>query len=319
MADSIERIADDLSSWLRQPFVSLTAMRVMDVQEFITRLRALSPAGGLERGCDWYEDEDTGSIIVDFDFVSDHSRQLSLILKANGEVAYAAYINGTRMNGADAMTPEFYSAIRMLAASPQQEPGAVDGLVRWDLLPSYLIDHCEGDTISEEGLQHAVAAMLRDPKYSHSKPTPADESGAGLVGIASIPTGGDGATTRALFDARTVPPGTKLYASGQTLAGAGVLAEIEDHAGHVNWCADKLREHGFRVAAGALDETATLLRRIRPLTATSAGATGDALPELPEPEGEMKWTRSAGVCIRPEPGYDADQMREYARRAREVG
>lgn len=36
------------------------------------------------------------------------------------------------------------------------------------------------------------------------------------------------------------------------------------------------------------------------------------LPELPEPEGSMKWTRSAGVCINPEPGYTADQMREYA-------
>lgn len=43
------------------------------------------------------------------------------------------------------------------------------------------------------------------------------------------------------------------------------------------------------------------------------------LPELPEPEGSMTWTRSAGICINPEPGYDADQMRAYALEARRGG
>jgi len=36
----------------------------------------------------------------------------------------------------------------------------------WANFPCYLIDHCEGDTISEEGLQRALSDMLADPKYA---------------------------------------------------------------------------------------------------------------------------------------------------------
>jgi hypothetical protein len=43
----------------------------------------------------------------------------------------------------------------------------------WENFPAYLIDHCEGETISEEGLQRALADMLSDPKYA---PTPAPEA-----------------------------------------------------------------------------------------------------------------------------------------------
>ena len=50
-------------------------------------------------------------------------------------------------------------------AQPEGEaPQAVDG-VRWDLFPGYLIDHCEGDLLSEEGLQSALAGMLKDSQY----------------------------------------------------------------------------------------------------------------------------------------------------------
>jgi len=35
----------------------------------------------------------------------------------------------------------------------------------WENLPAYLIDKCEGDTISEEGIQRAVADMARDARY----------------------------------------------------------------------------------------------------------------------------------------------------------
>lgn len=35
----------------------------------------------------------------------------------------------------------------------------------WENFPAYLIDKCEGDTISEEGLQHALAAMAKDKRY----------------------------------------------------------------------------------------------------------------------------------------------------------
>lgn len=55
---------------------------------------------------------------------------------------------------------------RRQEATPAQAGAVV--WFRWDLLPSYLIDHCEGDIISEEGLQRAVAAMLHDPRYNPS-------------------------------------------------------------------------------------------------------------------------------------------------------
>lgn len=51
----------------------------------------------------------------------------------------------------------------VLQAAPQA-PAAV--AVPWDNFPAYLIDHCEGDTITEEGLQRALAAMLADPQYA---------------------------------------------------------------------------------------------------------------------------------------------------------
>lgn len=35
----------------------------------------------------------------------------------------------------------------------------------WENFPAYLIDKCEGDTISEEGIQAAVSAMAKDPRY----------------------------------------------------------------------------------------------------------------------------------------------------------
>lgn len=37
--------------------------------------------------------------------------------------------------------------------------------VDWDKFPGYLIDHCEGNVISEEFLQKALADMLRNPQY----------------------------------------------------------------------------------------------------------------------------------------------------------
>lgn len=39
------------------------------------------------------------------------------------------------------------------------------GGVHWDLFPGYLIDHCEGETITEEGLQSALGGMLKDVDY----------------------------------------------------------------------------------------------------------------------------------------------------------
>jgi hypothetical protein len=39
------------------------------------------------------------------------------------------------------------------------------GVVHWDLFPGYLIDHCEGDPLTEEGLQFALHDMLTDADY----------------------------------------------------------------------------------------------------------------------------------------------------------
>lgn len=54
-----------------------------------------------------------------------------------------------------------------LAAQAGQEPVVVDG-VRWDLFPGWLIDHCEGEIISEEGLQFALADMLNSDSYKQA-------------------------------------------------------------------------------------------------------------------------------------------------------
>jgi hypothetical protein len=43
-------------------------------------------------------------------------------------------------------------------------PAPIDG-VRWDLFPGYLIDHHEGDIVTEESLQGWLAEMLKHPDY----------------------------------------------------------------------------------------------------------------------------------------------------------
>jgi len=53
------------------------------------------------------------------------------------------------------------AVVDALAATGKQKAGAFP----WENLPSYLIDKCEGDTISEESLQRAVADMAKDARY----------------------------------------------------------------------------------------------------------------------------------------------------------
>ena len=36
----------------------------------------------------------------------------------------------------------------------------------WEMFPAYLIDKCEGEIITEEGLQRSLADMLTDPSYT---------------------------------------------------------------------------------------------------------------------------------------------------------
>lgn len=76
-------------------------------------------------------------------------------------------------------------------------------------------------------------------------PTPELPEGGGvLVGLASIPPGGDGSTTRALFGARAVPAGTKLYTTPELPEGEG-----GPHAPAQGECGQVIasRENGHRV------------------------------------------------------------------------
>ncbi|WP_329767347.1 hypothetical protein [Stenotrophomonas maltophilia] len=45
----------------------------------------------------------------------------------------------------------------------------------WENFPAYLIDKCEGDTISEEGLQQALASMAKDERYCLAARQPVGE------------------------------------------------------------------------------------------------------------------------------------------------
>ncbi|HHA2967456.1 TPA: hypothetical protein ACOFEQ_004053 [Stenotrophomonas maltophilia] len=58
----------------------------------------------------------------------------------------------------------------VLALAARQPVGVA---FTWENFPAYLIDKCEGDTISEEGLQQALAAMAKDERYCLSaQPSP---------------------------------------------------------------------------------------------------------------------------------------------------
>jgi hypothetical protein len=46
----------------------------------------------------------------------------------------------------------------------------------WEKFPAYLIDKCEGDTISEEGLQQALASMAKDENYCLAARQPVGQS-----------------------------------------------------------------------------------------------------------------------------------------------
>ncbi|HEL5401698.1 TPA: hypothetical protein UOJ25_001812 [Stenotrophomonas maltophilia] len=58
--------------------------------------------------------------------------------------------------------------------SAQPSTGGQDAPFPWENFPAYLIDKCEGDTISEEGLQHALAAMAEDERYCRAARQPTD-------------------------------------------------------------------------------------------------------------------------------------------------
>lgn len=59
---------------------------------------------------------------------------------------------------------------------PAQEPVNKTASV-WQMFPGYLIENCEGHTITEEGLQRALADMLANPEYT----TPPKRKWVGLT------------------------------------------------------------------------------------------------------------------------------------------
>lgn len=75
---------------------------------------------------------------------------------------------------------------------PRAAAAAPAAAIPWDNFPSYLIDHCEGQTITEEGLQRALAAMLANPQYATAAPgapaVDADPLGLRDVGEALLET-----------------------------------------------------------------------------------------------------------------------------------
>lgn len=68
------------------------------------------------------------------------------------------------------------AAVKALATQAQQPVSGADGFP-WANFPAYLIDNCEGETITEEGLQRALASMLKDPKYASAQPQPSGNAG----------------------------------------------------------------------------------------------------------------------------------------------
>lgn len=65
-----------------------------------------------------------------------------------------------------AMWPAEFTPASLLVAQPCDIP--------WDNFPGYLIDHHEGQTISEEFIQFALADMLKDSKYTQPSDSQAE-------------------------------------------------------------------------------------------------------------------------------------------------
>lgn len=101
-----------------------------------------------------------------------------------------AYNAGTHDIGYSQQAMELHDAIISAQRSPatckevlqvQPSPGGQGAPFPWENFPAYLIDKCEGDTISEEGLQQALASMAKDERYCLAARQPVGESDACLL------------------------------------------------------------------------------------------------------------------------------------------
>lgn len=90
----------------------------------------------------------------------------------------------------------------------EPSPGGQGASFPWENFPAYLIDKCEGDTISEEGLQHALAAMAKDERYCTPARQPVGEPAMYQVRPRSFDDGeGWRQVTKRQFDDRGEFPG----------------------------------------------------------------------------------------------------------------
>lgn len=113
-----------------------------------------------------------------------------------------------------------YDAARQEIASLRAQLKAVAALVRprqclGKTSPSYLIDHCEGDTISEEGLQFALSKMLSDPQYAPQPVAQAMEADELFVRFAAQAVAAEREACAQLAEQTVcdlhIPTGIKIY------------------------------------------------------------------------------------------------------------
>lgn len=90
-------------------------------------------------------------------------------------------------NCADLVEPWEAFEYREVEAPQPAEPSGGES-VAWEMFPGYLIEQCEGEIITEEGLQRALADMLGDPEYTPQPQTPAKDIPEGYKLVPVEPT-----------------------------------------------------------------------------------------------------------------------------------
>lgn len=120
---------------------------------------------------------------------------------------------------------DWYRAMKQTAALQSKACASV----AWENFPAYLIDHCEGDTITEEGLQHALARMLKDPQYAAlASPAPSVGEPITVEAVATVVNKPDGLELRWLIEG-----GIEAMAEGETLMICGERLTDDTGSGEV--------------------------------------------------------------------------------------
>lgn len=110
-----------------------------------------------------------GSVTVDWD--DDPQRQLSIMVKRDGSVSFAAYANGQRFSG-DAKSPEFWRALSALAASGQ-------GVEGWKLVPVVPTEQMTIAGFESDAWDRLVDVARARNLPRHARRRPTQEKGNG--------------------------------------------------------------------------------------------------------------------------------------------